>query len=440
MDRIWFFMTLVLDIIPFIILVLILLRNKLPCSILAMLGKLVLPMLFYNGIICVTYQNGMYGADIMVILRILGIAVVYVLLCAGFRKYYLQFAYICLFTLPYSLAVLQLSAFCINYMDVEHLPKFMAITCLRFGFYILLAYPYALLEKKFLISNFELGDVRVWRLFILNQAVLNIAMLVSIRTDYAQNGIEPKAFILQIVMLFASMSVTLLLIYAFKLSRDVEVAKDKQLRNELLFELNAKQYSSIRDNIEVMKQIRHDLRHHIRVIEQMLDAGELENAQNYLKKYEASIPKGAKIKFCDNLSLNALLEYYYTVANEHNIEVTFDVAELACCNILDIDLNILLGNALENAIEASDTVETEKRKIVLCAKKKAGSTFITIDNNFSGVVKNKQGIYLSQKRDYKEYGYGNASMEAVVEKYNGNIKREITDSRYLLSIVLNDPS
>ncbi len=438
MDKIWFMLTLVLDIIPFIILLVILLRDRLPCSTLTMLAKLVLPMLLYNGIICVTYQNGMYGADIMVIFRILGSAVAYVLLCAVFRKYYLQFAYICLFTLPYSLAVLQLSAFCINYLDVEHLPKFMAITCLRFGFYVLLAYPYALLEKKFIVSNFDLDDIRVWRLYILCQAVLNSAMLVSIRTDYAQNGIELKAFILQIVMLLASMSVTLLLFYAFKLSRDVEIAKDKQLRNELLVELNAKQYSSIQDNIELMKQIRHDLRHHIRVIEQMIEAGEIENVRNYLKKYEANIPEGAKIKFCENLSLNALLEYYYTVAEEHNIETNYDVAELADCNILDIDLNILLGNALENAIEASETVEKEKRRIVLCAKKRAGSVFITVDNNFDGVIKNKHGLFLSQKRGYKEYGYGNVSMDAVVEKYHGTIKRESTGNRYLLSIVLND--
>lgn len=438
MDKFWFMMTLVLDIIPFIILLVILLRDKLPCSMLAMFGKLVIPMLCYHGIICVTYQNELYGADIMVLLRILGIVVAYALVCATFHKYYLQIAYICLFTLPYSLAILQLSAFCINYMNVEHLPQFMAITCLRFGFYVLIAYPYALMEKKFLISNFELEDTRVWGLYILSQAILNIAMLASIRTDYAQNGIEPKAFVLQMVMLLASMSVTVLLFYAFQLSRDVVMAKDKQLRNELLLDLNSKQYSSIRNNIEQMKQIRHDLRHHIRVMERMLEEGNLENARNYLKEYEANIPEGTKIKFCENLSLNALLEYYYGITREKNIEVCFDVVELVDCNIGDIDLNILLGNALENAIEASENVASENRRVTLRAKKKAGSVFITIDNYFDGEIRNKHGTLLSKKRGYKESGYGNVSMDAVVEKYQGTIKREVIGSRYLVSIVLNE--
>lgn len=438
MDKIWFMLTLVLDIIPFTLLLVILLRDKLPCSMFAMFVKLILPMLIYNGIICVTYSKGLYSAEVMVLLRVTGSLVAYVLVCATFRRYYLQFAYICLFTMPHSLAVLHLSAFCINYLNVEGLPKFMAITCLRFGFYVLLAYPYALLEKKLLISNFEIEDTRVWNLYILSQAVLNTAMLACLRTDYAQNGIAPKAFALQMVMLLASMSVTLLLFYAFKSSRDVELAKAKQLRNELLLELNSKQYSSIRDNIEQMKQIRHDIRHHIRVVEQMLEEGNLENVLNYIKKYEANIPEGIKIKFCERLSLNALLEYYYAIALEKAIEVSFDVASLADCNIMDLDLNILLGNALENAIEASVNVVSEKRRVTLCAKKKAGSVFITIDNNFDGVIKNRQGTLLSKKRGYKESGYGNASMDAVVEKYKGTIKREITGNRYLVSIVLNE--
>ena len=104
----------------------------------------------------------------------------------------------------------------------------------------------------------------------------------------------------------------------------------------------------------------------------------------------------------------------------------------------DIDLNILLGNALENAIEASEDIANEKRSIKLCAKKKAGSMFITIDNIFDGITRNKKGVLLSKKRGYKEYGYGNASMDAVAEKYNGQIKREINGNRYQVSIILNE--
>ena len=57
MDRLWFFMTLTLDVIPFMILLLYLLKSKLPCSMFVTAMKLILPIVAYNAFICVTYMN-----------------------------------------------------------------------------------------------------------------------------------------------------------------------------------------------------------------------------------------------------------------------------------------------------------------------------------------------------------------------------------------------
>lgn len=83
-------------------------------------------------------------------------------------------------------------------------------------------------------------------------------------------------------------------------------------------------------------------------------------------------------------------------------------------------------------------VDERKRNIIARAKKVAGQIFITIDNQFDGIVRSKEGTMLSGKRDYKKTGYGNISMDAVVTKYQGQIKREINGNRYLVSIVLRD--
>lgn len=438
MDRLWFFMTLTLDVIPFMILLLYLLKSKLPCSMFVVAMKLILPIVAYNAFICVTYMNGMYGPDIMVGLRILGSPLTYVLLCLTFKGYYLPLAYKCLYTMPCMLGVLQMSAFCINYIHVENAPAFMVMTLLRFGFYLILGYPYYKMEKSLLVTNFDMDDKRVWSYFAISQFVLDVAMVVCVKNDYAANGIDPKDFVLQMIMLVATMSVTVILFYAFQMSRDVAMIKDKQMRDELLLELNTRQYNSIQDNIAKTKQIRHDIKHHLRTVRQMIAEERYSEVKKYLEEYEANIPEGTTIKFCEKLTINALLEYYYALAEEKNIEVSFDLAELADCNINDIDLNILLGNALENAIEASENVENEKRSIALCAKKKAGSVFITVDNIFDGITKNKKGVLLSKKRDYKKSGYGNASIDAVAEKYGGQIKREINGNRYQVSILLNE--
>ena len=66
------------------------------------------------------------------------------------------------------------------------------------------------------------------------------------------------------------------------------------------------------------------------------------------------------------------------------------------------DMNILLGNAIETAMEASMRVDERKRNIIARAKKVAGQIFITIDNQFDGIVRSKEGTMLSGKRDYKK--------------------------------------
>lgn len=439
MEKLWFYLTITLDVIPFMLLFLHLFKSKLPCSTLVAGMKLILPIAIYNTVVCMTYMNGMYGPNIMVGLRVLGSFLAYILLCLTFKDYYLPFAYKCLYTLPCMLGILQMSAFCINYIHVENAPAFMIMTILRFVFLVILGYPYYKMEKTLLITNFDMDDKRVWLYFVISQFVLDAAMIVCIRNDYAANGIKPKDFVLQMVMLVATMSVTVILSYAFKMSKDVAMSKDKQMRDELLLELNTRQYNSIQDNIAKTKQMRHDIKHHLRTVRQMMAEERYNEVNKYLEEYETNIPEGAKIKFCENLTVNALFEYYYSLAEEKGIEVSFDVAELVDCTINDIDLNIIFGNALENAIEASEGIIKEKRSITLCAKKKVGSIFITIDNSFDGITKNKNGVLLSKKRDYSQSGYGNASIDAVAEKYEGQIKREINGNRYQVSIILNEP-
>ena len=85
--------------------------------------------------------------------------------------------------------------------------------------------------------------------------------------------------------------------------------------------------------------IKHDIRHHIRVLRQFLEEEKYDEVKKFLQEYEPSIPSD-RIRFCENLSINALLSYYYHVANEKGIEVDFDLAALADTRFDDIDMNI----------------------------------------------------------------------------------------------------
>ena len=141
MNIFWFLLTLIIDIIPFVILSIFLLKEYLPCSFPAGLAKIVIPLVAYDVLICVTYINVLYNAKVMVLLRVIGLVLTWILMCLTYKNFYLPFAYKCLFTLPYMLGILQISAFCLNFVDTDNLPDFMAITCFRIFFYIIFGYP-----------------------------------------------------------------------------------------------------------------------------------------------------------------------------------------------------------------------------------------------------------------------------------------------------------
>lgn len=437
-EWLWFYITLTLDVIPFILGSVIIARKKSSCSLITTLIGTIGPLILFNALICITYMNGLYGSTIMVILRLFSEAFAAILLCLFFKHYTLPIIYICLFTLPYNLGVIQISAFIINFIDTSGLPEFMMMSILRFGLYTVFCFPYFYVVKNLFIKNLDVEEFRVWLYFAISQLILDLAMIFSLKTDYASKGIDLKEFISQMIIVVASICITVVLFYAFKWARNIEMEKNKIEHDELLLDLNSRKYNSIQANIAETKRVRHDIKHHIRAIEQMLDDQKYDEAKEYLRNYIVTIPEGINISFCENFTINALLEYYYSLAKNYGIDIAFDVVEIADCHVKDIDLNILLGNALENAIEGCKTTATDKPFIKLRAKKQTNSFFVTIDNSFDGIIELQDGDMLSKKRSFKGSGYGNKSIDAVVDKYNGSIKREIDGNVFKVSIVLRD--
>jgi len=128
--------------------------------------------------------------------------------------------------------------------------------------------------------------------------------------------------------------------------------------------------------------------------------------------------------------------YAHALAAKNDVRIDFNCADLSDCGVPEADLNIILGNAIENAIEASANIPEEERYIKVCAKLKPKQLFITVDNAFDGVIKTSEEGMLSRKRGFSKEGYGTASMKSVVDKYKGIYKHEVKDNRYLLSIML----
>jgi len=219
--------------------------------------------------------------------------------------------------------------------------------------------------------------------------------------------------------------------------------QDKNLKleenNHQLSLLNL-QYEIIKDRIAEARRTKHDIRHHIIVLDSYLQKGEADKARDYLQSYKNTLPDDSKIVFCPHNVINALLLYH--AQNAKNQKIDYDVVVMdipQSINLPDGVLTVVIGNILENALEACDAVTQSNRFVTVRGKAQNNSFFFSVENSYNGeTVKGKKGEYLSTKNSGR--GLGLMSVRSIVERYNGIMEITEKDKIFGVSVFLNIPT
>lgn len=227
-----------------------------------------------------------------------------------------------------------------------------------------------------------------------------------------------------------------LLVYGVLVNALIEFEHNLKLRDEnKQLALQNLRYDELKKQMDVTRRARHDLRQHISVVYAMAQKNECEKIEEYLGTYLNHSYLKNPIVYCGNFALNAVLVYYVQQAENADIKINIDIALPNEISIKDADLTVLFGNLIENAIDACENVQKDKRSIELkIHRPNAGSIVFSIDNTFDGNIKMSGNKFLSTKQNGS--GIGIESAKYVVEKYNGDMKIEINDNKFCVSGVL----
>ena len=95
----------------------------------------------------------------------------------------------------------------------------------------------------------------------------------------------------------------------------------------------------------------------------------------------------------------------------------------------------VIGNLLDNALEAVKAVSSEERIIELNLKRQQGMLFISCKNPYKGEIKTENGRLITSKNDKKNHGIGISSIEQVCQKYQGTMEIQ-TDNEVFHVLVL----
>lgn len=196
------------------------------------------------------------------------------------------------------------------------------------------------------------------------------------------------------------------------------------------------QYNYLHNKMMETRKVRHDMRHHAVVMEGYLRDEKYEELKTYLAGWLQTIPEDSSVVFCPDYTLNLLLLYFAQQAKEHDIDFTVHAALPEETGIAGSDLSVILGNLLENAVDACAAQKSKDRRIVFRGKADRSALYFTIDNTMEGELRrDKEGRLLSVKHEGP--GLGLESVRDIVSRYNGVLRTEQKGGVFCASVFLN---
>ncbi len=194
-----------------------------------------------------------------------------------------------------------------------------------------------------------------------------------------------------------------------------------------------KQLEAINSTEEQIKILRHNMRYDYIVVSDMLTAGDISGALEYLGSVGQKLDDAKKVFYCSNSTANAILAYYIECAESKGVvtEVHFSMPENIDIDI--IDFTAAVANALDNAVNACAKVVGKQKKLRIRTTENK-QYIVEIANNYEGTISfDEDGLPVSKESGH---GIGTRSISAFARKNNAVLDYDITEEWFKLRIVL----
>lgn len=332
-----------------------------------------------------------------------------------------------------------------------------AATFLQIIFYgIFLVLLYFALRK--IIRSFSDKDYRIQRTelyFLLVPGTVGLLVCLLLRTIMItiENDM-PKLLCDRYPILIIIVPVILVLcllsiLYAVKTFQDM-IALNKEKNSRIILE---KQIGNMQEHIEETERIysgirsmKHDMKNTLAVIMELAGKDETE-----LQTYLSEINKGfEQLEFrfrTGNTVADVLLNMKYHEAVRTIPDIEIDAERLLFSENMHIqsyDIGVIIGNALDNAIEACRKLKAEQQEaetfIRISSFTRGKMFFIEVENSFNGKVRRKKQseFPVTEKSDNRAHGMGLANIKHTAEKYHGGVDWTAEGKVFMLSVMMKN--
>lgn len=221
------------------------------------------------------------------------------------------------------------------------------------------------------------------------------------------------------VILVSGISVIMLMKVYKQYGVEKELAQLKTEQAELL----EQDYTNLNNSYAMNAKLFHDLHNHIGILRQMLTTKQYEAAVAYLDELQAPVKEMTDQKWTGDGAIDYLINSKAVKANENHIALQIHVEFPNHTNLKGADLCAIIGNLLDNALEAARQVPDEQKRFVNFTIRRINQMLmIKVENSFAANLVEKDGQLQTTKKDGGLHGWGIKSANTAAEKYDGCVR------------------
>lgn len=210
-------------------------------------------------------------------------------------------------------------------------------------------------------------------------------------------------------------------------------ASDQKLQAELAehhYAMQEQYYTQLRSEQEETRAMFHDINKYMQAMRTLAAEGNVAEVNQMMAETQELFDSLTTVVDVGNSVVSVILNEYREITEDADIPFTFDVSVPQNLGISAVDLYVLLGNTLDNAIEACQSLPIEERYIRIQMRIYHNILFYQIENPYAeGYPQRSRG---------KNHGYGLQNVQKCVEKHDGHMSISQNENKFVLSMRLND--
>lgn len=279
------------------------------------------------------------------------------------------------------------------------------------------------LKSRWLITLLFSGSLVYLITQILFRAILS--------EDYIQLY---RASILSFLILILFFATLFLLLLNTSAREHENVQKQLLLRTNQLMEQN---YQMLHEDLKENAKRLHDFHHHLKAILGLAEAAQNGEIQKYVGDLLSISYKEVHLCRCGNDVIDAILNCSAAEAKKQQIYFQYEVNFTAHIPVAPVDLCAILGNQIENALEANRQIaDISARYVKIMLTQKKGFLIFRVENASAENPFSENGALKTRKEDGNLHGLGIKNIQDTVNKYNGWLKNSYDDHTFISEVLL----